>query len=157
MEYWRFTASYFTRISLQSDKATNLEREGCNKPNDWKTAMRWNFTTRNSFFLFLSKLAYGRPFTDSQPEAAFHFFFFNALKVFFSQHAEGTSGPSHTTRRHATPSPGRKKGEKGFSSQFWDIPKHLFTVKNKQTNKNQPSKVLLQSFWMFFHSFGVYI
>lgn len=61
--------------------------------------------------------------------------------MFFFQHAEGTSGPSHTTQRNAAQRhrPAGKKGGEGFYNQFWDFPKLLFTVKNNQNKTKEKS------------------
>lgn len=86
MEYWHFTGNHLhvTDCSLYSwIKPHNLERECCNKPYNWKIAIRWYFTTRKGF---LSKLAYWRPFifTDWLVTRSSISVFPNVHVIFFS-------------------------------------------------------------------------
>lgn len=139
MEYWHFTANHLhvTDCSLYSwIKRHNLERESCNKPYNWKIAIRWYFTTRKSF---LSKLAYWRPFifTDWLRTRSSISVFPNVHMVFFLIHWQIYEQAIHH-QKHCSDRNPKKRGEMEMiildllkSVWFWqmqDISKHsLFT------------------------------
>lgn len=109
-----FTGNHLhvTDCSLYSwIKRHNLEREWCNKPYNWKIAIRWYFTTRKSF---LSKLAYWRPFifhwlTRNQKQ---HFSFSKCSHVlFFLIHWQIYEQAIHHQKHCSDRNPKRRRGE----------------------------------------------
>lgn len=165
MEYWHFTANHLhvTDFSLFSwIKRHNLERESCNKPYNWKIAIRWYFTTRKSFFeqTCIPTAIHFHWLTRNQKQ---HFSFSKCSRdLFFLIHwqnyEQAVDHQKHCSDRN------EKKRERGGNDNPWS-----FKINQILTNaryfktcslykfKIQPSKVLLQSSRVFFHSFGVYI
>lgn len=137
MEYWHFTGNHLhvTDCSLYSwIKRHNLERESCNKPYNWKIAIRWYFTTRKSF---LSKLAYWRPFifhwlTRNQKQ---HFSFSKCSRDLFSNTLTDLWAGHSSSKTLQWQKP--KKGEGGkWESLIWfwqmqDISKHVLFTNSK--------------------------
>lgn len=143
MEYWHFTGNHLhvTDCSLYSwIKRHNLERECCNKPYNWKIAIRWYFTTRKRF---LSKLAYWRPFIFTDwlvtrssisvfPNVHVIFFFSNTLTALWAGHSSSETLQGQKPKK-------RRGGEMIIldllkSIWFWqmqDISKHVLFTNSK--------------------------
>lgn len=143
MEYGHFTGNHLhiTDCSLYSwIKRHNLERESCNKPYNWKIAIRWYFTTRKRFFL--SKLAYWWPFifTDWLVTRSSISVFPNVHVSFFSSNTPTDLGAGHSSSKTLQWQKPRK--EEGvdviildlFKSDFWQmqhISKHVLFTNSK--------------------------
>lgn len=137
--YMERTVSLYSWI-----KRHNLERGCCNKPYNWKIAIRWYFTTRKSFFL--SKLAYWRPFifTDWLVNQNQHFSFSKCSRdlFFFLIHWQIYEQAIRHQKHCSDRNPKRRKGGGGemiildlFKSiWFWqmqDISKHVLFTNSK--------------------------
>lgn len=164
MEYWHFTGNHLhvTDCSLYSwIKRHNLERESCNKPYNWKIAIRWYFTTRKSF---LSKLAYWRPFifTDWLVTRSSISVFPNGSRDLFSSTLKDLWAGHSSSKTLQWQEPKKERGDGNDNPWSFKINLILTNARYFKTCslykfKIQLSKVLLQSFRVFFHSFGVYI
>lgn len=164
MEYWHFTGNHLHVMdcSLYSwIKRHNLERECCNKPYNWKIAIRWYFTTRKRF---LSKLAYWRPFifTDWLVTRSSISVFPNVRVIFFflihwQLYEQAIHHQKHCSDRNPKKERGRNDNPWSFKINLILTNARYFKTCSLYKFKSQLSKVLLQSFRVFFHSFGVYI